>query len=255
MIAIWGVGPVFAVNAASFAVAIASIAMVSVAPLSLRGSQRATFRDGLSYLRSRPDLVVVIVAVGIAATFAFNYALFTVLMAREEFAVGAHQFGIASSVLAVGAIVGSLVAARMRPADLRRVFLAGVAFGLATAAAGLLPTYATFLVFLPVAGLAALTFSVAAQSYLQLHSAMSHRGRVMGMYTLVFFGGNPIGAPILGWVSDVWGPRWTMIGGGTIAAVALAAVALAGRRWLAHKPTVALADSSDRSEAVYVPNR
>lgn len=232
VIAAWGVGPVFALNAVSFAVAVMAIAMVRIQPAQSVDRRTATFRDGLRYLRENPDLVVVIAAVGIAATFAFNYALFTVLMAREEFAVGAHQFGVASSVLACGSIVGSLVAARMPPATLRRVFVAGVAFGAATFAAGLMPTYPLFVAFLPLAGLAALTFSVAAQSYLQLHSAMTHRGRVMGMYTLVFFGGNPIGAPVLGWVSDTFGPRWTLMGGGLVAAVGLSLLALVARRWL-----------------------
>lgn len=230
LIALWGVGPVFAVNAGSFLLAILAISMISVAIAPSGQQVRATMLDGLRFLRSRPDLIVVLVAVAIAATFAFNYAMFTVLMAREQFGVGAGQFGIASSILATGSIVGSLYAARRRRTGLARVLVGGVAFGLATIVAGLQPTYTMFLLVLPIAGFAALTFSVAAQSYLQLHTDNSFRGRVMGFYALVFFGGNPIGAPLLGWISDTFGPRWTLIGGGLAAAVGLLALAWVARR-------------------------
>lgn len=225
LIALWGVGPVFALNSASFLIAITAIAMIgSIAPPG-GSSARATFRDGLEFLRSRRDLIVVLCAVAIAATFAFNYAMFTVLMAREEFGVGAGQFGIASSVLATGSIVGSLYAARQRKTSLSRVLVSGVAFGIATVVAGIQPNYAMFMLVLPIAGFAALTFSVAAQSYLQLHTPDSHRGRIMGFYALVFFGGNPLGAPLLGWVADTYGPRWTLIGGGLAAALGLTILA------------------------------
>ena len=232
IIAVWGVGQAFAVNAASFILAIVAVSMIRAATTSTEATKKATFRDGLAYVRARPDLIVVLAAVAVAATFAFNYAMFTALMAREQFNVSAAQFGIASSVLAVGSIVGSLVAARRRQPGLRRVLISGVAFGLATVAAGLQPNYTAFVAILPVAGFAALTFSVAAQSYLQLHAGDAFRGRVMGLYALVFFGGNPIGAPALGWVADTFGPRWTLIGGGLAAALGLAVVAWFARRFV-----------------------
>ena len=241
LIAIWGVGPVFAVNAASFVLAILAVSMIRTPTTAAGAVARATFRDGLAYVRARPDLIMVLAAVAVAATFAFNYAMFTALMAREQFGVSASAFGLASSILAVGSIAGSLVAARRSQPGLRRVLIAGVAFGLATVAAGLQPNYVAFVAILPLAGFAALTFSVAAQSYLQLHAGDAFRGRVMGLYVLVFFGGNPIGAPALGWVADTFGPRWTLIGGGLAAALGLAAVAWFGRHLLrdnsATKPT------------------
>lgn len=232
IIAVWGVGQAFAVNAASFLLAIVAVSMIRAATTAAEDTKKATFRDGLAYVRAHPDLIVVLAAVAVAATFAFNYAMFTALMAREQFNVGAAQFGIASSVLAVGSIIGSLVAARRRQPGLRRVLISGIAFGLATVAAGLQPNYTAFVAILPIAGFAALTFSVAAQSYLQLHAGDAFRGRVMGLYALVFFGGNPIGAPALGWIADTFGPRWTLIGGGLAAALGLAVVAWFARHLL-----------------------
>lgn len=93
-----------------------------------------------------------------------------------------------------------------------------------------MPTYLSFLFFLPLCGLTLLTFSVSAQSYLQMGSDGRFRGRVMGFYTLAFFGGTPVGAPILGWVASTFGPRWGLIGGGLLAGVFLVGVAVIAQR-------------------------
>ena len=248
IIAVWGVGQAFAVNAASFVLAIVAVSMIRPATAVTKTTAKATFRDGLAYVQARPELIVVLAAVAVAATFAFNYAMFTALMAREQFNVSASAFGLASSVLAIGSIVGSLVAAKRRQPGLRRVLISGVAFGLATIAAGLQPNYTAFVAILPIAGFAALTFSVAAQCYLQLHAGDAFRGRVMGLYALVFFGGNPIGAPVLGWVADTFGPRWTLIGGGLAAAVGLGIVAWFARHLLREQPATAPGDSATPSD-------
>ena len=227
-----GVGGVFAVNALSYVIAIAALGRIQVGtrgPVDLRES--VTFRAGLRYVADRRDLLLVLLAVAIAATFAFNFATTTALMATGEFAVGAAAFGFMGTALSCGSIVGSLLAARRRSTPgLGLVLGSGVAFGALTMIAGLMPTYTAFLLVLPLCGVGALTFSVAAQSYLQTGTAERMRGRVMGIYALVFFGGNPVGGPLLGWVSNHWGPRWGLIGGGAAALLGLAALALVWRR-------------------------
>lgn len=236
-IAAVGSGPVFAVNAASFLVAVLTLGMLRPArferlPEATDTAERVTFTAGVAYLRSRPDLMIVLAAAGLAALFAFNYSITIALMATAEFGRGAAEFGLLGAALSVGSITGSLLSARRRvPVNLPFVLISGVGFGVVTAVAGLMPSYLWFAVALPICGLAALTFSVAAQSYLQLHTAPHVRGRVMGFYTLVFFGSNPVGAPLLGWVSMEFGPRWGLIGGGVLAVVALLALSwLAARR-------------------------
>ncbi len=232
-IAALGSGPVFALNAVSFLAAVATLGMLRTADFHRMkpSGERVTFTAGIRYLRTRPDLVLVLVMVGFAAVFAFNFALTTVLMATAEFSRGAAAYGLLGTSLAVGSIAGSLLAARRRKSiELRIVFAAGVLFGLVTAVAGLMPSYLAFVLFLPLAGLTAMTFSIGAQSYLQINTAADMRGRVMGLYALVFFGSNPLGAPFLGWVSMQFGPRWALIGGGLAAAASLAALALWARR-------------------------
>ncbi|MDQ1246180.1 MAG: hypothetical protein QG597_547 [Actinomycetota bacterium] len=228
-IAAVGSGPVFAVNSASFLVAVGTLAFVRPAAVEHGpgdAADRVTLRAGIAYLRSRPDLLVVLAAVGLAAIFAFNYSITIALMATAEFHRGAAEFGLLGAALSLGSITGSLLSARRQgPVGLRFVLVAGVAFGAVTAVSGLMPNYVWFALALPFCGLAALTFSVAAQSYLQLHTAPELRGRVMGVYVLVFFGSNPVGAPLLGWISMQFGPRWGLIGGGVLAAVGLLVLA------------------------------
>lgn len=235
IIAVSSAGVVFGLNAVSFLAAVGSLWRLRlVRPNDVSAGQpghRVTFRAGLAYLRARPDLIVVIAMVAVTAVFAFNFAMTTALMATQEFGRGAAQFGMLSTTLAVGSIAGSLLSARRRrPISLGFVAVAGVAFGLATALSGLMPTFWLFALSLPVCGFAALTFSVGAQSYLQLHTEPTMRGRVMGIYALVFFGSNPVGAPVLGLLSAAFGPRAGLIGGGLIAALGLAAIAVWAKR-------------------------
>ena len=92
--------------------------------------------------------------------------------------------------------------------------IAALTFASVEIVVGFAPTYLAMMVMLPFAGALAMTFTTAAQSYLQLNSSSWVRGRVMGIYTLVFFGGTPIGAPVIGWATDIWGPRSGLVGGG-----------------------------------------
>jgi MFS family permease len=146
-------------------------------------------------------------------------------MATEVYGKGASEYGVLGSALAVGSLSGALLAARRggRPRQ-RLVILAAVGFGLAEVAAGLLPTYLTFAVWMPVLGLLALTMITAANTTIQLSVAPALRGRVMALYMMIFMGGTPLGAPIVGWVGETFGARWTLIGGGgaTVLGVLLA---------------------------------
>jgi len=102
---------------------------------------------------------------------------------------------------------------------------AALAFGLSVMLAGLMPSYLTFALLAPVTGLTALTFITSANTYMQLHTDAGVRGRVMALYLMIFMGGTPVGAPIIGWIGEEYGARWTLLGGGllTIAGVAVSA--------------------------------
>ncbi len=216
MVALIGSGWVFLLNAASFAVTIVALLVMRSSELfpQVRREGRVRLVQGLRYVRGRRDqLLVLALAFGVA-TFGLNYQMTMALMARQQFGLGAEAFGVMSTALAVGALAGSLLAARRTRIGLRLVLVAALVFGTVEILVGLSPTYWVMLLALPFAGVLAMTFTTSSQSYLQSHSAAWVRGRVMGIYTLVFFGGTPIGAPIIGWAADRFGPRSGLIGGG-----------------------------------------
>jgi MFS family permease len=216
MIAAAGSGWVFLINAASYVVVIVTLLLMRVDELhpQVREKGSVKLKAGLTYVRNRRRLMLVLALAFVVATFGLNYQITMALMARQQFHLGAEAFGLMSTSLAFGALVGSLLAARRRHVPLRLVVVAALVFGAVEIAVGFSPTYIAMLVVLPFAGGLAMTFTTSAQSFLQLHSDAWVRGRVMGIYTLVFFGGTPLGAPVIGWAAGRFGPRSGLIGGG-----------------------------------------
>jgi MFS family permease len=216
--------PAFFVNAASFAFTIAALAAMRTAELRPSTPVRRTkgqLREGLSYTWAHPDLVLAMGLAFVIGTFGFNYQVTIALMARQEFDLGAEAFGLLSTTFAVGSLTGALLSTRrsVRPRQ-RFLVVSAVVFGLLTVVAGLMPGYVSFAVLLVPTGAAALVFSVANNSFVQLGAAAHMRGRVMALYFMCFLGGTPLGAPLIGWVAEHFGARWGLILGGAVCAVA-----------------------------------
>ncbi|MGY1621177.1 MFS transporter [Geodermatophilus sp. SYSU D00965] len=232
--------PAFLVNAASFAFTIG--ALLSMRPDELHPSPpvargKGQLREGLRYTWAHPDLVLAMGLAFVLGTFAFNYQVTIALMAREVFDLGAEAFGLLSTCFAVGSLSGALLSTR-RSARPRQRFLVGAAivFGLLTMACGLVPGYWAFAVLLVPTGAAGLVFSVANNSFVQLGVDPQMRGRVMALYFMCFMGGTPLGAPVIGWVSEHLGAPWGLILGGAVAVLA----ALGAAAWLARGRRVRL---------------
>jgi MFS family permease len=216
LIALIGTGWVFVLNGLSFGVTIAALLAMRASELVPRVVRNGAVRlsQGLRYIRHRRDLLLVLVLVGAVGTLGFNFQLTLALMANKEFGLGAAAYGLLSTAMAAGSLAGSLLAARRTTVPLKLVVLAAVVFAVVEVVTGLAPSYVLMLAVLPVVGVVALTFSNAAQSYMQLKTESWVRGRVLGVYTLVFFGGTPLGAPLIGWAADRFGPRSGLILGG-----------------------------------------
>ncbi|MFI6518573.1 MFS transporter [Spirillospora sp. NPDC050679] len=230
LIAVLGTGPVFLVNAASFGAVL--FGLYAMRESELNPSEpvkraKGQLREGLRYVRGRRDLVMVLVLVGFVATFGMNFQITTALVAREVFHTGATSFGLASTMLAVGALTGALLAARRATRPRLRVLLVAAAlFGLLEMATGLMPVYWAFLVLLVPTGIALMTFTTAANATMQLGVAPEMRGRVMGLYMFVFLGTNPLGAPLVGWMAEQFGPRLSIVLGGAVAVATTLVVAM-----------------------------
>jgi predicted MFS family arabinose efflux permease len=183
----------------------------------------------------RDDLKTVLTMLFLIATFGLNFPIFISTMAVSVFRVDANAYGLLSSMLAVGSVIGALLSAR-RAGPRMPLLIGGAAlFGAGCAVAAVMPGYVYFAAALVVIGLASQTFMVGANSTVQIATDPALRGRVMAIYLAISLGSTPLGAPIVGWVADAFGPRWAM----AVAAAAGLAAALVGRRYVARLPPAA----------------
>ncbi|MFI6325719.1 MFS transporter [Nonomuraea sp. NPDC050556] len=224
-----GTGPIFLLNAVTFAGVISSLIFMRKAelnPAELVPRAKGQLREGLRYVLETPALLMPVLLVGFVSMFAQSFSMSIALMARQVFGAGASSFGLASSMFAIGALGGALLAAR-RARPSRRTLIAGaVSFGAFTILTGLAPFYPVYLLLLIPAGIALITVNTAANSSVQLATSPEMRGRVMGIYLLVFTGGAPIGAPLIGWLSDLGGPRVGVVLAGALVLIGTASAVL-----------------------------
>ncbi|MFN8023048.1 MAG: MFS transporter [Acidimicrobiales bacterium] len=227
-------GWVILINAASYAAVVVSLLRMrgnELTPVDRLVRGKGQIRDGLRYVRDRPDIMLLMAIVFSAGTFGLNFQMTTALMATEVYGKGAGEYGLLGSILAIGSLTGSLIAARRASPRQRVVVGAAIAFGSCEVLAGLMPTYTTFALVLPLCGVTALTLITSANALVQMSTETAVRGRVMALYLAIFMGGTPLGAPLLGWVAERYGARWTLTGGGALTvAGTLVALAVFSRR-------------------------
>lgn len=231
IIATVGTGWAFLVNGLSFAAVLASLLLLKTHALQLSAQGRRAqggLLGGFRYVRSRPELLAIMTMLFLLGTFGMNFAIFISTMATRVFHVGAGGFGLLNSVMAVGTIVGALLAAGRERPRFGFLVIGAAVFGLGCALAALSPNAWVFGVLLVVIGVASLTFNNSTNSLTQLATEPTMRGRVMAIRMAIAMGCTPLGAPVAGWVADRFGPRWSLVVG---AAGGLAA-ALVGLAYL-----------------------
>jgi MFS family permease len=228
-IAAIGTGWAFVMDGVSFGAVLASLGLLRVRELRHNArARRATggFVEGLRYVRGRPDLRTILLMLFLIGTFGMNFPIFTSAMAVKVFHADARGFGVLSSIMAMGALSGSLAAAARRRIGFGTLLGGAGVFGLGCALAALAPGYWLFAAALAVTGAAVLTFANATNGLMQLTTEPSMRGRIMALRIAIALGCTPIGAPIIGWVADAFGPRWAL-GVGAASGFAAAAAAAA----------------------------
>jgi MFS family permease len=235
LIAHFGTGPSFIINACSYVA-------VNIALLSMRESEffirdakktLGTIREGLAYVRARPDLYVVMIAVFFAATFGLNFQIFNALMARGEFNKGAASFGLLGTFIAVGSLSGALISARFeKQRNTMFVIKTGTLFSLSILILSVMPTFELYAAWLPLCGFFALTMLITANSLMQMHSDPAIRGRITGIYLLIFMGGTPFGSMAIGYLVEAIGVRESVAVCGAISLVGMAAI------WIYYKDKV-----------------
>jgi MFS family permease len=229
VIAAVGTPAAFMVNAASYGAVLIGLKLMRPEELhrvARTPRAKGQLRETLGYVRARPNLWMTLILIFFVSTFGMNFQVTTALMSRGVFHTGAGAFGIASAIFAFGALGGALIAARRARPTLRLLVATSFAFSVFEVLGGLMPDFLSFLIMLVPTGLALLTLTTAANSTMQLGTTAVMRGRVMGLYMLVFLGGTPLGSPLAGWIAEVYGPRMSIISGGLISVIATVAVGL-----------------------------
>jgi MFS family permease len=230
VIALGGVGPCFLINGLSFFVMIAALRRMTQselqpAPPAVR--ETGQLRAALRYVAATPALRRPLVMMAVIGTFSFNFPTLLPLLAKFTFHGTATAFALLSAALAAGSIAGALTMGSRERIDDRFLALSAFAFGALTVVAAITPTYALMLVALALVGAASVSFSAGTNSAVQLAATPEMRGRVMALYSIVFIGSTPIGAPLVGWLASAVDPRAGLALGG-IAALATGTAALVG---------------------------
>ncbi|MFS8199376.1 MFS transporter [Streptomyces sp. CWNU-52B] len=225
-----GTGWAFLLNGLSFVAPIAGLLMMRSSELTQvvrtpRG--KGQLREGLRYVAGRPELIWPIVLVGFIGTFGFNFPVWLSAYADDVFHAGAGAYSLFNTLMAVGSVAGALLAARRGTARLRVLIAAAVAFGVLEIVAALVPSYWLFALLMVPIGMAGLTVNVTANTAVQMGTDPAMRGRVMALFMMVFMGGTPLGAPVVGWITDAYGPRMGFAVGGVVSALAAVTVGLA----------------------------
>jgi len=228
LIALVGTGWVFLINTVTFAAVLGALLAMrrsELRPAPRAGRARGQIAAGFRYVRSRSDIVVILVMVFLLGTFGLNFPVFLSTMTTVVFDEGSTAYGLLSSVMAIGSVAAALLAARRQRPRMRVIVLASAGFGVSATAAAFAPTYPVFAVCLVAVGFCSLSMMTSANAYVQTTTDAIMRGRVMALYMAIFLGGTPIGAPLIGWVADAAGPR-TALGIGAASGLAGAAVAV-----------------------------
>lgn len=231
LISVAGSGWAFLINAASFGAVLVSLGFLRVVelhPNARAGRARGSLVEGFRYVRSRPDLMAVLWMLFLIGTFGLEFPIFISIMSTGVFRGGADQYGLLTSVMALGTLAGALLAARREQPRFGLLPITAAIFGVGFAFAAIAPNVWLFGAALVVVGISVLTFANSTSSLMQLSTEPVMRGRVMALRLAIGVGATPIGAPIVGWVADAFGPRWAL----SVGAASGFAAAIVGLHYL-----------------------
>ena len=227
LIVLFGTGVSFIVNSFTYVAVVIALLLMQKERLfiSAKPERSAKMKQAFNYVLENRDMKLVMIAVFFATTFGLNFQIFMAVMATSEFGKGPAEFGVLGSILAIGSFTGVLISARLEHLRVPKfVMLGGMLFGILLSASAWMPDYGSFAAILPFVGAVALLTLISANSYVQTNCEPALRGRVMGIYLLIFMGGTPIGSPFIGWFAEMFGIRLAIFVCGLIVLVASAII-------------------------------
>ncbi|MFD8633632.1 MFS transporter [Streptomyces sp. NPDC059533] len=253
-----GSGWAFLLNGLSFAAPVIGLLLMrtdELHPVEPQPRTKGQLREGLRYVAGRPELIWPIVLVGFIGTFGFNFPIWLSAFVDDVFHGDAGTYGLFNTLIAAGSLAGALLAARRGLSRLRLLTAAAVLFSALLIVTAFAPGFWLFAALLVPIGLFGLTVNVTANSSVQLATDPEMRGRVMALFMMVFTGGTPVGAPLVGWITDTYGARVGMAAGGAVSLAASVAIAVVlarvgGLRLSVSRHGVAFVPSTHRRELV-----
>ena len=222
-ISLLGVAVCFFVNALSFFAVVGALYMMHPGefyPYVPVARAKGQIRAGFRYVRESKELGLTLGAVFLIGTLAFNFQVLLPLLSTATFHGGAGTLGALTSVMGVGAVIGGLISAAIGKTSRRRLGAIATVFGVSMLVLATMPNLTWALIAIFPMGAASISFIALANSSLQLNSIPQMRGRVMALYTVAFLGTTPIGAPLVGYISQLFGPRAALAVGAASALVA-----------------------------------
>jgi MFS family permease len=250
MIGAVGTGWVFLINGASYVAVIVSL--LRLRRDQLHPSERARkgpggLVQGFRYVWGRADIMAMLAMLFLIGTFGLNFPIFISTMSVKVYGIGASGFGLLSSALAVGSVTGALLAARRERPRFTLLMAGAALFAVGCTLAAVMPNYVLFGLFLVLVGVSAQTFTTSNNALVQLSTEPAMRGRVVAIMMAIILGCTPFGAPVVGFVADRYGPRWSLI----VAAASGLAAALIGVAYLARHRNLRLDRTSRRPRFIY----
>jgi MFS family permease len=225
VIALLGIGPCFAINALSFVAMLGALRLMDPAqlnaprPLARTGGE---LRAALRYVRRTPELYIPLAMMVVVGTISYNFSVLLPLLASFTWQGTAATYALLTAAMGIGSVTGALAAGARGRVSPRLLVSAALAFGTAELLVALAPSLPLQIIALVPLGAASVTFAAGINSSLQLAVEPAMRGRVMALYSVVFLGSTPIGAPLVGWLAEAAGPRAGLLAGAVAALVAAA---------------------------------
>ena len=255
LVATLGLALCFACNALSFAAVLVSLAAMNTAklyPARPVKQRKGQIKAGLAYVRETPELLIPLLMIALVGTLAWEFPVTLPLMASRVFGGGAETYGVMTSVMGAGAVVGGLVSAARAKLRARSLCVAAMGWGIAITVAAVAPSLWTELIALAFVGYGSITFNSYAKTTLQLAARPEMRGRVMALWALAWQGSTPIGGPLVGWIAQATDPRWSLIAGG-IPTLLCGILAWPALTRIDRKAAAALASEPDQATASDAP--
>jgi MFS family permease len=207
----------FYLNALSFVGVLITLVLMSadaIAPSVPVARARGQLRAGMRYVRGTPELLVPLLMTLVIGTFAWEFQISLPLLAKDVFSGDVATYGAMTAFMGLGAVAGGLISAVRPRTRARDLAITAVGWGVAITCAALAPGLPTEYFALLFVGYGSVVFNSLAKTTLQLIAAPDMRGRVMSLWMIGWQGTTPVGGPLIGWIAEEVGARWSLLAGG-----------------------------------------